>query len=132
MHFPGDEWPATRGQLRQLEQKMSTQQSAIDALTTQVNTIETQLTSTQADVSNLAGGITSLEASITSLNAEVQKLQNNPNGQVDLTGLTAALGNLQAQAGTLKTAADAAVANLPAAAPPATAPATPPATPTSA
>jgi chromosome segregation ATPase len=87
--------------LFKLEKNMST-------IATQLTNVQTALTATQADVSSLAAGVTSLEATVTQLQQSIANEGDN------LSPATQAiLASLVTQASAVKSAADAAVSELP-------------------
>ena len=116
-----DDWiPASRGDLRKLEKTMAdqtnAQQQKIDAITAELGIVKISLASTQADVSTLGTGVTTIEGQASALQDQIQALiaAQSAGTPLDLTALTAAADELEVTSGDLKTAADAAVAKLPA------------------
>ena len=83
-------------------------QRQMSAIATQLTAIQGSITALQGDVATLATGITGLEATITQLQ---QSIANQ--GDVLSPATQTILTNLVTQAATAKTAADAAVAELP-------------------
>jgi len=82
----------------------------MSTIATQLTEVQTALTATQADIATMANGITQLNQTIVALQAEITN-----QGDELSPSTTQLLESVVAQAASLKTAADAAAGELPAA-----------------